>query len=53
MVIPLAPPEEPSVQITASAISLNVADVRASAAFLISHFGVIVQLLDWNTAAGQ
>ena len=40
-------------QITASAISLNAADVPASAAFLISHFGVIVQLLDWNTAAGQ
>jgi uncharacterized glyoxalase superfamily protein PhnB len=27
------------VQITASAVSLNVADVAASAAFLISHFG--------------
>ena len=53
IVISLAPPEEPSVQITASAISLNVADVPASAAFLISHFGVIVLLLDWNTAAGQ
>jgi hypothetical protein len=26
------------VQITASAVSLNVADVPASAAFLISHF---------------
>ena len=26
-------------QITASAVSLNVADVPASAAFLISHFG--------------
>jgi len=27
------------VQITASAVSLNVADVPASAAFLTSHFG--------------
>jgi catechol 2,3-dioxygenase-like lactoylglutathione lyase family enzyme len=56
------------VQITASAVSLNVADVPASAAFLTSHFGfrqemaadgfaspngVIVQLLDWNAPAGQ
>ena len=39
MVVPPAQPEEPSVQITASAVSLNVATVPASAAFLISHFG--------------
>jgi hypothetical protein len=37
--VPIAQPEEPSVQITASAVSLNVADVPASAAFLTSHFG--------------
>src|SRR6267154_6142984 len=32
-------PRSPPVQITASAVSLNVADVPASAAFLTSHFG--------------
>ena len=39
MAVPTAQPEEPPVQITASAVSLNVADVPASAAFLTSHFG--------------
>jgi uncharacterized glyoxalase superfamily protein PhnB len=36
---PPAYSEELPVQITASAVSLNVADVLASAAFLTSHFG--------------
>jgi hypothetical protein len=34
------------VQITASAVSLNVADAS-------DPNGVIVQLLDWNAPAGQ
>jgi catechol 2,3-dioxygenase-like lactoylglutathione lyase family enzyme len=49
------------VQITASAVSLNVADVAASAQFLTSHFGFrqemaadgFVELLDWNAPVGQ
>jgi hypothetical protein len=56
------------VTITASAVSLNVEDAAASAAFLTSHWreepggerafrvtgpnGVIVRLADWNGPAG-
>lgn len=54
-------------QITASAVSLNVEDVAASSAFLTEHFGfrrerlfqvtgphgVIVQLMDWTGRPGN
>jgi catechol 2,3-dioxygenase-like lactoylglutathione lyase family enzyme len=40
------------VQITASAVSLNVEDVVASSAFLTEHFG-FREVMDWAARPGN